>query len=243
LLQDMPKQHHAGVGERMARILHLDDNPDTRDSTRQALDAHLVDSLDPCDSAACMLRDRPPYDLALVALNVLCGQESAGARLLDRLAAGYPQTRRVVMTGWPSSADEASDIFERYPVDDIIVSGDLTPQWLRREVKTALFLDPRSVPHDVKVARSILRQQIRQSRRLLGAELRDHIERLQEYIDATFSVQGQGHRAELDIDRARTRLRRFEVAFDRLEDRVDKIASLGDAADVRAEFREAGVLY
>src|SRR5450631_3480610 len=109
----------------MARILHLDDSPDRRDSTRRALGGHLVDSRGLDDDVLSLLESRPPYDLALIGLNLIAADDREGDRLFDLLVARSPSTRRVVVTGWPPGRPEAVDIFDRYPVDEIIVWGDL----------------------------------------------------------------------------------------------------------------------
>lgn len=229
----------------MARILLLDDNRDRRDSTRRALGGHLVDSLGHDDNVVALLESRPPYDLALVGLNPTVEDDREGDELFDLLVALSPSTRRVVMTGWPPRRPDAAGIFDRYPVDEIIVWGDLDTQQLRRAIENTLTLEQgrRQLPAEAKIQRSQLRQAVKDARRVLGAELRDQIVGMEEYVEATFQVHGQGRRIDQEIDRARATLQEFEATFDRLERKVDRISSVEAAHAVRRELQKLEALH
>lgn len=226
----------------MARILYRQENGDGH-STRRALGGHLVDSLAPGDDASELLSKGPPYDLALVSISLSSDQDREAGELLDLLVARYPDTRRVALTGWPPRAHQTAGIFDRYLVDEIIVQADLDARQLRRAVENTLLIDQGRLPSAAKIERSRLRQEVRDSKRVLGAELRDQIVGMEEYLRATFRVHGQGRRVEQDIERARARLLEFESAFDRIGATVDRVSSLEATDRVRAELELTTARY
>lgn len=227
----------------MARILHLDDNPDWHTFIREALEVHGVYSVGSLDDAQTALRDGSCYDLALVGMTSMSGPAHAGGQLLECLVAWCPSIYRVVVTEWPLPPAETARMFERYSVDEIIDCEGGSAQRLSRAVGNALAVKQRRIPQQTKISRSELRHEIKTSRRVSGAEIRDHINGMEEYVTATSRVPGQGHRAEQEVERSRFVLRELDLVFERLEETVDQIATPQEATLLREDFRRAKMMF
>jgi hypothetical protein len=227
----------------MARILHLDDTPDRGTFIREVLEDHCVYSVGTVEDAQTALRDGSDYDLALVAMTSTSGPDHAGGQLLDLLVTWYPSIYRVVVTEWSLPPAETARIFERYSVDEIIDSEGRNAQQLSRAVGNAVATRQRRIPQQTKIHRSELRHEITTSRRVSGAEIRDHINGMEEYVTATSHVPGQGHQAEQEVERSRFVLRELDLTFERLEDTVDQIATPQETTLLREDLRRAKMMF
>lgn len=126
----------------MARIIHVEDDSEWIKFARKALADHTVDSANTYIEALLLIRDNPPYDLALVDLNLERNVDRLGGEILDVLKADYPTTRRIVVTGQPPAGGLRDNLFERYGLDDVIIKGEATLPGIRRIVAGALRRNP-----------------------------------------------------------------------------------------------------
>jgi hypothetical protein len=231
----------------MTRILHLDDEPDRRNLMREALQDHCVSSLGRLEDALTALRDGSHFDLALVAMTSTSdpGTCPTGGELLEFLVAcaWYPSIYRVVVTDWSLPPGETARMFDRYPVEEIIDCEGMDAQQLSRAVGNALAVKQRRIPQQTRIYRSELRHEIKTARRVTGAEIRDHIHGMEEYVTATSRIPGQRHRAEQEIERSRFVLRELEQAFERLAETVDQIATLQEATLLREDLRSTKTMF
>lgn len=122
----------------MARILHVENEPDWIEIVRRALADHDVDSADSYEKALILIRDSPPYDLALVDLNLERENDGLGGEILDLLQVEHPATRRIVATARPPSGSVTRNIFDRYGADEVLIKGQLGLPDLRRAVSASL---------------------------------------------------------------------------------------------------------
>jgi hypothetical protein len=221
----------------------MDDKPDQHHVIREALEDHGVYSVGSLEDAQTALRDGPDYDLALVAMTSTSGPARAAAQLLEFLVAGYPSIYRVVVTEWSLPPGEAAHIFGRYPVDEIIDCEGRNAQRLSRAVGNALAVNQRRIPQQTKIYRSELRHEIKTSRRVSGAEIRDHINAMEEYVTVTSHVPGQGHRAEQEIERSRLVLHELDQEFERLAATVDEITTPQETTLLREDLRRARMTF
>jgi CheY-like chemotaxis protein len=140
----------------MARIIHVDDGPEWIELVRRVLADHSVDSADSYDEALRLIRSSPPYDLALIDLNLAGDDDIIGGELLDLLRMDFPATRRIVITGSPPAGDMRTNIFERYDLENVIIKGKTTLPGLRLVVIQALRQDAGGIPAEVKAQESEL---------------------------------------------------------------------------------------
>src|SRR5579859_5552258 len=122
----------------MARILHVENEQSWIDIVRRQLADHQVDSADTFEKALILLRDSPPYDLALVDLNLERENDGLGGQLLDMLKIEHAGTRRIVVTARPPSGGVMANIFKRYDADEILIKGQLGLPDLRLAVSNSL---------------------------------------------------------------------------------------------------------
>jgi hypothetical protein len=227
----------------MARILHLDNKADRHNIIRDALKDHCVYSVHSFEDAQKTLQAGPYLDLALVAMTSKSGPDHAAGQLLEFLRAWYPSIYRVVVTEWSLPPGETARMFDRYPVDEIIDCEGRNAQQISRALKNALDAKQRRIPQQIKIYRSELRQEIMTSWRISGAEIRDHINGLEEYVTATSRVPGQAHRAEQEVKRSRLMLRDLDLAFERLEEAVDQIITPQKVTLLREDLRRAEMMF
>jgi hypothetical protein len=227
----------------VARILHLDDKSDQCHVIREALEDHSVCSVGTLQDAQTALRDGPDYDLALVTVMSTSGPDLAGAQLLRLLVAGYPSIYRVLVTEWSLPPAETTRIFDRYPVDEIIDCEGRNAQRLSTSVGSALAVNQRRIPHQTKIYRSELRHEIKSFRRVSGAEIRDHVNAMEEFVTATSLVPRQGHRAEQEIDRSRLVLRDIDQEFERLAEKVEQITTPQAASLLREDLQRVKMMF
>jgi CheY-like chemotaxis protein len=122
----------------MARIIHVEDGTEWADAVRRALVDHQVDIADTFEAAVDLIRNEPPYDVALVDLNLLGEADGMGGEILELLKDRFPTTRRVVITASPPSANLRASLFDRYELDDVLIKGKLTIPGVRVVVAHAL---------------------------------------------------------------------------------------------------------
>jgi CheY-like chemotaxis protein len=123
----------------LARILHVDDDEEWRQLIKSRLGDHHVDSAESLQEAISLLQAGPPYDVALVDLNLATNNDQQGGDLLDLMRIRYPSTFRVLVTGSPPAGSVRRNVFERYGVEEIIIKRDLDMPDLRRVVEEAII--------------------------------------------------------------------------------------------------------
>jgi CheY-like chemotaxis protein len=122
----------------LARILHVDDDEEWRKLIKSRLGDHHVDSAETLQDAISLLQAGPPYDVALVDLNLATDSDRQGGDLLDLMRIRYPSTFRVLVTGRPPAGSVRRNVFERYGVEEIIIKSNLDMPDLRRVVEEAI---------------------------------------------------------------------------------------------------------
>lgn len=230
----------------MSRILHVEDEPEWTSLTRQALADHRVDCAETYNAALSFLQEHPPYDLALVDLNLVSDNDLLGGEILDLLRARYPMTRRIVVTGSPPKGAVRTNIFERYGVEEIIIKGALSLPDLRRVVEDALSRGPNEVPQDVKLRRSELRQRLRDWRRDREAlsRIRLRMQEANEFLRNAGRAHGQSaRRAKDELDELRSNQETFQQECAALEARLDGIRSMDDTMSALAELERLEATY
>jgi len=213
----------------VARILHVEDDETWRDLIKSRLVEHRVDSARSLDEAMELLRENPPYDLALVDLNLEGDSDLQGGELLDLLREQYRQTRRVVMTGTPPPGSVRRNVFERYDVDEIMIKGSLETPDLFRIVLGALSKDEGELSSELKLQRSELRIRHREWSRQELAKLNEEVRSRREHAYDARKVSGpSGQRANEAILAAEESLSEFSRESHRIQKLVEDIRSIDD---------------
>lgn len=184
----------------MARILHVENELDWIEITREALLDHHVDSARTYSEALALIRGSSPYDLALIDLNLVRDNDGLGREILDVLRLECPSTRRIVVTGRPPEGGLRKNIFDAYGVEEIIIKGEMTLPDLQRVVGMALTASD-TITSDVKLRKSEALQRYRSWRIFTSQAMDDKVRDAQEYVHNAGRVHGQsGRRAQEVLD-------------------------------------------
>lgn len=225
-------------GRRMARILHVENEPEWLDIARRVLADHDVDSAETYEKALMLIRDNPPYDLALVDLNLERADDGLGGQLLDMLKIERPNTRRIVVTAYPPSGGLRANIFERFGADEILIKGQLGLPDLRLAVSSSLS------KLDKAAADEPLSQELTRAKAALKQRYRDWSERVDDVIqertaraDEYLSNAQRLHRQS--SQRARAALDGWHVLRRRFTDECARLEALIAAVDTAAKLRSA----
>jgi CheY-like chemotaxis protein len=226
----------------VASILYVDDDPFWTEILRKALHDHTVDVAASLQEAVDRLQwaRNQPYDLALVDLNLVGGNDGLGGEVLDAIRLRYPSTRRVVITGSPPSGSVKYNIFDRYGVQEVILKAQAgyLPD-LRRVVEHTLATQATDLPPHVLEMQSELRERLYVMRRdaLLQADEWIHAEG-QHANNAARLHPESARRADEGLRRA-LRWRESVVArYDELGQAVGKITSIGQVTELTARLSE-----
>lgn len=217
----------------MARILHVENEQAWIEIARSALADHQVDSADTYEKALILIRDSPPYDLALVDLNLVRDNDGLGGEILDLLRLDHPKTRRIVVTARPPSGGLRANIFERYGADEILIKGQYGLPDLRRAVSGSLSrID--EVPADPETGEFASRKtELRQRYR----DWSEHVERIigertaKAADDLTNAERLHGHfmtRAKAGLERWHELQKRFATECARLEKLLAEVATTAE---------------
>lgn len=144
----------------MARIIYVEDEPEWREFARDALAGagHEVDFAGNFREAISLIQ-KNGYDLALVDLNLGEAGVRLGGEILYLLKTGYPDTRRIVVTGDPPSGSLRTNILDKYDVADFIIKTRTSVPDLRRVVTEALVgAGSATVTPDIEQAQVQVRQ-------------------------------------------------------------------------------------
>lgn len=220
----------------MARILHVENEPDWIDITREALaDHHHVDSASTYSEALGFIRGSATYDLALVDLNLLRWDDGQGKEILDVLRNECPSTRRIVVTGKLPAGSLRENIFDRYGVEEIIIKGEMTLPDLQRAVGTALN-NSESVTPDVKLRKSEALHRYRTWRTNQGQVIDDRVRDAREYVHNAGRLHGQsGRRAQEQLDNI---LRERESFLDRCVSLEDALSNARTMEELMAALEQ-----
>lgn len=213
----------------MVRILHVEDEESWRDVVKTTLGDHVVDSAADYDEALSLIRNNPPYALALIDLNLFADDDNMGGEVLDLLLTDYPATRRVVITGSPPRGAVRANVFERYGVDEIIIKGELTAPDLRRVVASALTSEPVVADPQIRIRRSELKHRLSTWVRSESAWLGERVQRAEEHYYAAAQVHPESRRRALDaLEAAKSAREAFAQHAMRLEHLIDTVSSISD---------------
>jgi response regulator RpfG family c-di-GMP phosphodiesterase len=222
--------------EQVARILHVEDEPEWIGFTRRALADHHVDSASSFDDALALIQDHPAYELALVDLDLTADGDRLGGEILDKLKADHPSTRRIVVTGRPPEGPLRANIFERYDVEEIIIKGKTTLPDLRKVVTEVLRNSSRDdIPQDVKVRRSELTQRYRDWHWRVDSIIRSKLRDQQEFIRNSGRLDKESERYALsELERRQAVQDRFRRESEELEALLSNVTNM-PGADSAAE--------
>jgi CheY-like chemotaxis protein len=222
----------------MARILHVDDEPEWLDIVRRALADHQVDSAVTYERALMLLKDSQPYDLALVDLNLEQGNDGLGGEILDLLKIEHPATKRIVVTASPPSGAMMANIIRRYGADEVLIKGQLRLPDLRRAVSGSLSGTDESdrgepLPREVAERRDALRQRFRDWSERVEDVIRNRTADAAEYLSNAQKLHRQS------TNRARASLERWHALNRRFTDECVRLDALIAGADAAAKLRSA----
>ena len=143
-LREVPRPPTYGSSGVAWRILVVDNDPEVHAATRSALQGQVLfdrplvfmHAFTGREARSLLLRE---HDLAMVILDVVSEQASAGLDLVDfiRHTAGLRNTRIVLRTGLPGQVP-GIDTLLRYDINDYRTKAELTPDRLLAMVVTAV---------------------------------------------------------------------------------------------------------
>ena len=222
----------------MARILHVDDEPEWLDIVRRALADHQVDSAGTYEKALMLLKDNPPYDLALVDLNLEEGNDGLGGEILDLLKLEHPTTKRIVVTARPPSGAMMENIIRRYGADEVLIKGLLRLPDLRRAVAGSLGGTDETeraqpIPHELAQHKGNLRQRFRDWSEHLEEVIRERIAKASDYLSNVQKLHRQS------IPRAKASLERWHALQKRFTDECTRLEALIADVDTAGKLRSA----
>jgi CheY-like chemotaxis protein len=221
----------------MARILHVENEPAWLDIVRRALVDHQVDSAGTYERALMLLRDSPPYDLALVDLNLEQENDGLGGEILDLLKLEHPATKRIVVTARPPSGAVMANIIRRYGADEVLIKGHFRLPDLRRAVSGSLGVASEAEPvrplHELAQRKAALKQRYRDWSERLERVIQERTARATEYLSSTEKLHRQSARP------AKEALERWHALQKRFTDECTRLEALLTGIGSDAELREA----
>jgi CheY-like chemotaxis protein len=223
----------------------VEDDETWRNLVKSRLADHRVDSARSLEEAMKTLRENPPYDLALVDLNLEGNADLRGGELLDHLRERYKGTRRVVITGTPPPGSVRRNVFERYDVDEIMIKGSLETPDLFQVVSAALSKREGELSAELKLQRSELRIRHREWSRQELAKLNDEVHNRREHLYDARKVGGSsGQRANEALLGAERQLKEFQSKSGHVQMLIENISSIDDlvgATDALAAAQDSNI--
>jgi CheY-like chemotaxis protein len=213
----------------MARILHVDDLHEWREVVGRALADHHVDVAGSYDEALDLLQSGAAYDLALVDLHLVPGQDDPGGELLELLRARYPDTRRIVVAALPPDGALRVDLVEKYGVEEVLIRSAMDAPELRHVVEDAL---EEAVSVDARIRRAELRRRSQDWQRRQGALIESRIHA----ADLLAGTAGSDSRAQSALEDARALRERFRADCADLADRIDRSVTIQQVLDAADAF-------
>lgn len=224
----------------MAKILHVENEQEWIGIVRRQLADHEVDSADTFEKALILLRDNPPYDLALVDLNLERDDDGLGGQLLDLLKIEHPGTRRIVVTARPPSGGVKANIFERYGADEILIKAELGLPDLRLAVSNSLAkinktesAEPPS--QELTRGKAALKQRFRDWSERLERVIHERTTKAAEYLNNAEKLHRNAmHRAKVILEGWHDLQKSFSAECTRLEAlfaKIDTVAQLRSAVE------------
>jgi len=229
---------------------------------RALIEHHQLDCASTYEEALGRIEAGPAYDLALTDLQLEREGDKLGERLLGLLRDHYPATRRVIMTGRLPVGALLTNILKEYDPQEIIIKGDMSPQYIRKIVDNVLRGDAAGdVSQDVAIRKAELAQEYRQwhqqTDQTIGSRIRDareqetpgqhgrERERREEHGAQTrHGVSGQ--RAATELNRWQTLGESFRRESETLggmladvKDQADAAAAMDRLNKAVASFKEA----
>jgi CheY-like chemotaxis protein len=208
----------------LARILHVDDDESWREIIKTRLGDHDIDSAGSLQQAIGLLQAEPPYDVALVDLNLAGDSDRQGGDLLDLMQIRYPSTRRILITGSPPAGSVRKNLFERYDVDEIIIKRDMDIADLRRVIEEAIAQGLAGPSQSLRLNRSALRQRFRDWQKAQADQLKTEIRSALERMHDAAMASGQSRqRAQLAMEAVKQKETEFELTCSRLRSLLEDI--------------------
>jgi CheY-like chemotaxis protein len=230
----------------MARILHVEDEPEWIEITKRALADHRVDSASNYREALDLICGKAPYDLALVDLNLECDDDGLGGEILDILRLDYPATLRIVVTARPPSGSVRANIFERYGAEEILIKGKLALPDLRRAVAEALSSEHVDLPQTVRIRKSELVQRYMDWRDRLEQQVQTSIFKAEEYVENVRRIHGQAMaEAQAKLagwralkERLKTECAQLEATFNGIHSMEEALSAMGKLEQAESRFAD-----
>lgn len=229
----------------MARILHVENEPEWLNIVRRVLVDHEVASADTYQEALMLIRDNPPYDLALVDLNLERDNDGLGGQLLDMLKIEHPNTRRIVVTARPPSGGVRANIFERFGADEILIKGQLGLPDLRLAVSSSLGkikkVEADELPsQELTQGKATLKQRYRDWSEHVGRVIQERTTRAAEYVSNAEKLHRHAlHRARTVLGGWHDLQTRFDAECARLESLFAKIETVTQLRSASEELEHA----
>ncbi len=224
----------------LARILHVEDNPEWIGVVQRALPDYQLDSAGTYGDALALIRSNPPYDLALVDLSLERDDDGLGGEILDLLKLEYPSTHRVVVTGRPPIGSVRANIYDRYGADEILIKGQLNLPDLRRVISKCLTESLDELPQAVGVRKAMLTQRYRDWRDHVEATVQERLVMAQEYARNAGKLHGQAiRRAQDQVEKWIALRDQVKIICSHLEETFSGIQVMNDCVVAIGELDRA----
>jgi CheY-like chemotaxis protein len=183
----------------MDRVLLVDNEADFLVLMSRALVDYEVEQAGSYEEALSLLEKGPPFDVAVVDLNLVDSGDGLGRRILTKLRDESPTTKRIALTAWPPAA-LGNDI---RLVDEYLFKPEMSLSILRETVEAALAQVNENIDSDLKAARSVLSEEFRRLRDGAERKIAQRLRTLQNDRQAMNHMpdrRGGGARAKVALD-------------------------------------------
>ena len=219
----------------MSNVLLIEDEAYWQDLICHALPEYDVAQAQSYQEAVTLLTGPDTYDVAIVDLNLLTGNDGLGAKLLKIMRADYPVTRRIALTGSPPTA--VRSLFEDYEIDDLLLKENMVLEVVRTVVETALKRVAGDVPTTVRAQQAEIRHSVLDWKTTILLRL-DQLMRTRRNDILEAELAGKkAARSEQELNALEARKRDVEARFAEMMTRIAGIRNERDLASARREFR------
>jgi CheY-like chemotaxis protein len=218
----------------MSNILLIENDFDWLNLICQALPEHEVAQAQSYKEAMQLLTGAVTYHVAIVDLNLLTNNDGLGGTLLEILRESYPATRRIALTGEPTTSARA--LFEQYDLYDLLLKKNMVLQVVREVVKTAAEGVADDVPANLRIEQAEIRNMVLswKSDTLLILDGRMHTVRNE--ISAAHRPHKRAEASEQELRALEARKQELEATCSELIARAATIRNGRDLARARREF-------
>jgi len=210
-----------------------------------------VDGVRTFQEAVDLLQSKPAYAVALVDLNLRGDDDGEGGGLLELLRSGYPETKRIAVTGTPPGG-AITRLIAGYGLEDLIIKGKFRIPDLRHAVQEAIAARPGELSQSLRLNRWMLQQRSRDWQRIQSDRVEREVTAAEKHLSDVIEVRG-GPRgearkeAEEAVLSARRRAERLSEVSTRLREIVMNIKSEADfdvaltaQEEAEEQFRDDG---